>query len=277
MRFGRGERDVAFPEVGVDEIRKLAGNFQVMAVAVTAGEAELRKRAEELQRSNRDLDAFTYSVSHDLRAPLRAINGFSRILLEDCAQDLSGDAARYLQLVRESAVEMGNMVDDLLAFSRYGRQAIQTQPIVLADVARKALEELQPDTEGRQVQITIGDMGSANGDPALIKQVFVNLLSNALKFTRPRQPAIIEVGRLTDRGSTYFVKDNGVGFDMQYVDKLFGVFQRLHRAEEFEGTGAGLAIVQRIILRHGGRVWAEGAVGVGATFYFRLEGGESDD
>jgi light-regulated signal transduction histidine kinase (bacteriophytochrome) len=204
---------------------------------------------------------------------LRAIDGFSRILLEDYAPQLSADATRYLGLVRNNAQQMGHLVDDLLAFSRLGRQSLNKVTVLPALVAQRALDELRADQEGRTVDLSIGDLPECQADPALLKQVFVNLLANALKFTRQCEVAKIEIDYLVDAGEgpTYIVRDNGVGFDMQYVHKLFGVFQRLHRAEDYEGTGVGLAIVQRIVQRHGGRAWAEAEPDRGATFYFTLQ------
>jgi light-regulated signal transduction histidine kinase (bacteriophytochrome) len=209
------------------------------------------------------------------------MNGFSQILLDEHAQSLSDQARHYMEMVRTNAQQMGNLVDDLLTFSRLNRQPLNRQPVDLADLVRHVIWDLNRAQEGRQVDIVIGDLPACRADPVLLKQVFTNLLSNALKYTRRRDAARIEIGSLDDGqqpGRTvYFVKDNGVGFDMQYADKLFGVFQRLHLAEDFEGTGVGLAIVQRIIHRHGGRIWAEATVNQGATFFFTLEGGSSDE
>jgi PAS domain S-box-containing protein len=231
----------------------------------------LKRRAATLETANKELEAFAYSVSHDLRSPLRAIDGFSRILIEEHQTELDDEGRRYLSFVRDNAQKMGELIDDLLAFSRLGRAAMQKQMIDMKALAQRVVEDLYAETEGRDVAIVIGDLPSCRGDIALLKQVFANLLTNALKFTRRCQGARIEVGTQTQNGETvYFVRDNGVGFDMKYAHKLFGVFQRLHRAEDYEGTGAGLAIVQRIIHRHGGRVWAEGEEGKGATFYFTL-------
>jgi light-regulated signal transduction histidine kinase (bacteriophytochrome) len=234
-----------------------------------AAAAALARSHAELEAVNRDLEAFAYSVSHDLRAPLRAIDGFSRILLADYAPTLSDEPQHYLQLVRQNAQQMGCLIDDLLTFSRLSRQPLNKQSITPTRLVREVWDDLRPEQEGRRVDIVISDLPACRADPTLLKQVFVNLLSNALKFTRQREVAQIEVG--CREGHVYFVKDNGVGFDMQYAHKLFGVFQRLHRAEEYEGTGVGLAIVQRIIHRHDGRVWAEAEVDKGATFYFTLE------
>jgi light-regulated signal transduction histidine kinase (bacteriophytochrome) len=234
--------------------------------------ASLAQRAAELEASNKELEAFAYSVSHDLRAPLRGIDGFAQALLEDCAGGLDATGRQYLGLVRQNAQRMSRLIDDLLAFSRVGRQALRTSPVQLDGVVQRAWEELGPDRAGRLVELRVGDLPACQGDPALLKQVFINLLGNALKFSRARSPAIVEVGCQDGQGggAVYYVKDNGIGFDMQYVDQVFGVFQRLHRAEEYEGTGVGLAIVQRVIQRHGGRIWAEAAVGQGAAFYFTL-------
>jgi light-regulated signal transduction histidine kinase (bacteriophytochrome) len=243
------------------------------AVRLHAAELERRvaERTADLEAANRELEAFSYSVSHDLRAPLRAADGFSRILQEDYAASLDEKAHRYLDLVRDSTQRMGRLIDDLLAFSRLGRQEIVRRRVRPEAIARQALDELDSERAGRAVEIQIDDMAEVTADPGLLRQVYVNLLSNALKFTRARTPAIIRVGSCpVDGGRAYFVHDNGAGFDMTYADKLFGVFQRLHRQEEYEGTGVGLAIVQRVVHRHGGRVWAEGAVDEGATFYFTL-------
>ncbi len=239
-------------------------------------EQRVTERTAELSAANRELDAFSYSVSHDLRAPLRAMDGFSKILLERHAEALPPEGQRYLGIVRDSSREMGVMVDELLNFSRLGRQELERRPVAPAEIARAALAELTADGSGRHLEARIDELPACRADPVLLKQVFVNLLGNALKFSRDRDPAIIEVtardGEGASDGPVYLVRDNGVGFDMRYADKLFGVFQRLHPAEEFEGTGVGLAIVARIVDRHGGRIWAEGAPGAGATFLFTLGG-----
>lgn len=241
-------------------------------------ERRVAERTAELAASNKELEAFSYSVSHDLRAPLRGIDGFSRILLEEYASQLPPEAQRYLQLVRTHTQQMGRLVDDLLAFSRLGRQSLQKRAVDLKAVVSDAIDDLRAEQEGREIQLKVAELPVCLSDPMLLRQVFINLLSNALKFTRTRNVAVIEVGTRPMDGAAgkhcYFVRDNGVGFDMTYSTKLFGVFQRLHRAEDYEGTGVGLAIVQRIIHRHGGRVWAEGQPDAGATFYFTLEGNE---
>jgi PAS domain S-box-containing protein len=234
---------------------------------------ELQQRLVELGEANEELESFSYSISHDLRAPLRAINGFSRILVEEHGPQLLPEAQRYLRLVRENTQQMGRLVDDLLAFSRLSRQPLQRQSVNLTPMVHEVFASLQEERANRRVELVVGDLAPCEGDPALLKQVVVNLLGNALKFTRGRETACIEIRCRTQAGvQVYSVQDNGVGFDMLYVDKLFGVFQRLHRAEEYEGTGVGLAIVQRIIQRHGGRVCAEGEIGKGATFYFTVSG-----
>jgi PAS domain S-box-containing protein len=234
-------------------------------------EERVKQRTAELEAANKELEAFSYSVSHDLRAPLRAVDGFSQAVLEDYGARLPPEARHYLQTVREGAQRMGVLIDDLLAFSRLSRLPLRKQSVDTAKLVHDSLEQLESERDRRNIDLRIGDLPSCHGDPALLKQVWINLLSNALKYTRHRQCAIVEVGGARQNGeAAYFVRDNGTGFDMQYAHKLFGVFQRLHRAEEFEGTGVGLAIIQRIIHRHGGRVWAEAAVDRGATFHFTV-------
>jgi PAS domain S-box-containing protein len=236
-------------------------------------EEEGKKSNEQLEAANKELEAFSYSVSHDLRAPLRAIDGFSRILLEDHMAHLPADAQRYLHGVRNNSQQMGRLIDDLLTFARLSRQPLLKQLVRPADLIRQCMDELHAEQQDRRVKIAIGDLPACQADPALLKQVWLNLISNAFKYTRKQVVAVIEVGSREQAGAcAFFVKDNGVGFDMRYADKLFGVFQRLHRSEDYAGTGVGLAIVQRIIHRHGGRVWAEAAVDHGATFYFTLQG-----
>ena len=236
-------------------------------------EQRVAERTAELEAANRELEAFAYSVSHDLRAPLRAVTGFSRILMEEYAPQLPAEAQHYLEAAQRNAAQMGELIDDLLAFSRLSRQPLRTQPVAPAELVRQVLRELHRDQEGRQMEITVGELPVCQGDPRLLKQVLVNLLSNGFKYTRTREVARIEVGALNPDGAAgpvYYVRDNGIGFDMRYSSKLFGVFQRLHGMLEYPGTGVGLAIVQRIVHRHGGRVWAEAAVNQGATFYFVL-------
>jgi signal transduction histidine kinase len=239
-------------------------------------EVKVEERTAQLLAANKELEAFSYSVSHDLRSPLRAVDGFSRILLEEHLAELSPDAQHYLGLVRSNAVQMGHLIDDLLAFSRTSRQPLAKRSVNPAKVVEQVLEELHGELQGRNVEVIVSDLPPCQADPAMLKRVFFNLISNAVKFTRKKDEARIDIGSINDlNGKTaYFVKDNGIGFDMNYSGKLFGVFSRLHSESDYEGTGVGLALVQRIVHRHGGRVWAEAEVNKGATFYFTLEGGE---
>jgi len=237
---------------------------------------ELRviERTAQLEMANKELEAFSYSVSHDLRAPLRAVDGYSQAVLEDFGPQLPPEGQRYLQTIRAGAQKMGALIDDLLTFSRLSRAPLKKNIIDMGKMVRGVLDTpgLQP--AGRHLDLRIGELPACEGDPALLWQVWINLLSNAFKYSQKRAAAVVEIGcEAKPEGTVYFVRDNGTGFDMRYADKLFGVFQRLHRAEDYEGTGVGLAIVQRIIHRHGGRIWADAAVDRGATFYFTLEGG----
>ena len=232
---------------------------------------ELSKRAAQLEAANQELEAFSYSVSHDLRAPLRAISGFVRILREDYAERLDAEGHRLIDVVSNEARRMGQLIDDLLAFSRLGRQPMQNTSVDLSALACAVFDSLKPGAPDSTPQFETKPLPLAWGDPAMLRQVFANLLGNAIKFTRHQPVPIIEVGGSIEDGKLLcYVKDNGVGFDEKFVHKLFVVFQRLHSEEEFEGTGVGLALVQRVILRHGGQVWAEGKPNQGATFYFTL-------
>jgi PAS domain S-box-containing protein len=231
---------------------------------------ELAKRSTELEAINKELEAFAYSISHDLRAPLRHIAAYTELLQKRASSALDAKSHHYIVMMLDSARRMGNLIDDLLAFSRIGRAETKKTLVSLAQLVREALIEVRNDTEGRNIVWKIGALPDFYGDRSMLRLVLVNLIANAVKFTRTRPQAEIEIGYAggnTD-DSVVFVKDNGVGFDMKYVHKLFGVFQRLHQADEFEGTGIGLATVQRIVHRHGGKVWGEGAVDGGATFYF---------
>ena len=244
--------------------------------AVHRMNAELERRVVErtaqLESANRELEAFSYSVSHDLRAPLRAVDGFSQAVIEDFGPQLPEEGRRLLQTIRHSAQRMGALIDDLLSFSRLNRQELSKRSVNTNALVRAVLQELGAPWPDRQVQVRVAELPPNLGDPALLKQVWINLLANALKYTRKRDTALIEIGcESRPEGPVYFVRDNGTGFDMKYAGKLFGVFQRLHRMEDYEGTGVGLATVQRIIHRHGGRIWAEAAVDGGATFFFTLE------
>ena len=232
---------------------------------------DLEKQAEQLQAAIKELEAFSYSVSHDLRAPLRAIDGYTRILVEDYESVLDSEGKRVCSVISREARRMGQLIDDLLAFSRLGRKEIYSSRIDMEALAGSAFDELTKEENRERINFVLGSLPLAQGDSSLIRQVWVNLLSNAIKFTANKERAVIEVGsQQSDGENIYYVRDNGAGFDMEYSNKLFGVFQRLHSENEFSGTGVGLAIVQRIIRRHGGRVWAEGEVEKGATFYFAL-------
>jgi signal transduction histidine kinase len=234
-------------------------------------ERRVAQRTSQLEAANKELEAFSYSVSHDLRAPLRAVDGFIRILLEDYAPRLDAEGKRVCSVISQSARDLGRLIDDLLAFSRVGRTDLQPASVDMATLAQTLFLELTTPGERERIDFRVGRLPSVVGDPSLIRQVWVNLLSNAVKFSSKKARAVIEVNAEVRGGEAlYSVRDNGAGFDMQYANKLFGVFQRMHSAKEFEGTGVGLAIVQRIILRHGGRIWAEGEVGKGAMFCFTL-------
>jgi PAS domain S-box-containing protein len=234
-------------------------------------EKRVKERTAQLETTNKELEAFSYSVSHDLRTPLISIDGFSRILLRKYAAQLDDKALHFLNAIQGCAKEMQQLINDLLILSRLKRQDFKVLEINIGELAKSVFEELKAITHGRKLRFIMNNPPPAQGDTSMIREVLVNLLSNAVKFTRKRDVGIIEVGGSEGDGeNTYYVKDNGIGFDMQYKEKLFGVFQRLHSADEYEGTGIGLAIVQRIINRHGGRVWAEGKVDEGATFYFTL-------
>jgi signal transduction histidine kinase len=270
-------------QVADERIAGLNSALSSRAEELAQANEHLQRQAEELARANsdlaatnRELEAFTYSVSHDLRAPLRQMHGFSRILHEEFSAQLPEEAQRYLNRVREGAVRMGCLVDDLLAFARIGRKELTLQLVGITGIVNSVLDDLQSDAEGRAVEWRIAELPFVECDPQLVKQVFANLLSNALKYSRPRQPAVIEVGHSAKNGAqTFFVRDNGVGFSMRHADKLFGVFQRLHRPEDFEGTGIGLATVQRIVHKHGGKIWVEAEIDKGATFFFNLQPAES--
>jgi signal transduction histidine kinase len=275
-------RTTAHPVYKEGEILRLIGNV-VDITERKAAETKIRQlneeleqrvldRTAELEAANKELEAFAYSVSHDLRAPLRHIDGFVGLLQKTMETELDGQSRYYMDAISDSASKMGQLIDDLLSFSRMGRHALSVQPVDLGTLAHEVIRELEPDAAGRDLDWRIGDLPAVSGDASLLRMVLANLIANALKFTRPREKARIEIGSQSgqEAETVIYVRDNGVGFDMTYADKLFGVFQRLHRAEDFEGTGIGLANVRRIIARHGGRVWAEGEVNNGATFYLSL-------
>ena len=297
VTIGAGNLDHRISLRGKDEFSEVAETFNSMAEKLGLSYADLereiaeRKRAtaevenlnqelghmvSQLQAANIELEAFSYSVSHDLRAPLRAIDSFSRIIIEDYTEKLDDEGREALAFIRDNTRNMGKLIDDLLAFSRLGRQEMRTARIDMTRMAHQVFSDIEKTTTNRAIQFRVGELPPVPGDPVLIRQALSNLIENAVKYTSPMDIAVIEVeGRNNGDEHVYSVRDNGVGFEMQYADKLFGVFQRLHGADEFEGTGVGLALVQRIVHRHGGRVWAEGKVGEGATFYFALPAGHS--
>jgi signal transduction histidine kinase len=250
--------EVAERKAREDQIRKL--------------NEQLERRSTDLEAINGELEAFAYSVSHDLRAPLRHMAGFAELLQRNEGSPLDDKSRRYVTTIVDAARRMGQLIDDLLAFSRIGRAETRATTVRLDQLVKEVVEELRPEVGSRNVTWTIGDLPVLYADRSMLRVVLANLVANALKFTRTRERADIEIGSFEDpqRGLVVFVKDNGVGFDMKYYNKLFGVFQRLHRSEEFEGTGIGLATVQRVIHRHGGKVWAEGAVNGGSTFFFSV-------
>jgi light-regulated signal transduction histidine kinase (bacteriophytochrome) len=236
-------------------------------------DARVRQRTSQLEEALKELESFSYSVSHDLRAPLRHVQGYSSLLEREIEGQLTGPAKRFLGIIGSSCVRMGQLIDDLLEFSRMGRLELSRSRVPLDDLVAETLRGLESSTEGRNIIWKIAPLPTVLGDAAMLRRVFENLIGNAIKYTRPRNPAEIEVACAGEEDGrvVVFVRDNGAGFDMKYVEKLFGVFQRLHGSDEFEGTGIGLAIVRRVISRHGERVWAESDVGRGATFYVTLK------
>jgi signal transduction histidine kinase len=266
---------------GTDEIGTLTTAFNHMLQQIETQSTEIqrfnqqleqniRERTMELEAANKELEAFSYSVSHDLRAPLRSIDGYSRVMIEDYGEKLDDEGKRILNVIVKNAVRMGHLIDDLLNFSRIAKQNLIKVKLDMRLLACTVAEELKSQQK-RDIQITVNSMLNVEGDSSMIRQVFTNLLSNAIKYSTKKENPKIEVGSFTQDGNNvYYVKDNGAGFDMSYYDKLFGVFQRLHSGNEFEGTGVGLALVHRIVSKHNGKVWAEGKVDEGATFYFSL-------
>jgi signal transduction histidine kinase len=279
ISFGGKDREFPADKVGIAQ--EVATQ---LAIAITQArlleqvrrhsgelEAKVRERTAELEASNRELEAFSYSVSHDLRAPLRGIVGFADLLVEDHGEDLSEEARRKIKVVQDEGRRMGVLIDELLAFSRLGRKSLQFSDLDMAKLAQSCIDAMTRQGEGRDLELQVGTLPAAKGDRVLVGQVWTNLLSNAIKFSSKTVNPRIVVGTMSDGGEhVYYVRDNGAGFDPKYQSKLFGVFQRLHDNAEFPGTGVGLALVQRIVNRHGGRVWAESRPGEGATFYFTL-------
>lgn len=276
----RDETGRAFRMTGV--------NFDVTSARVAENEIyrlnqelerRVRERTAELELANRELEAFAYSVSHDLRAPLRHIDGFVGLLAKRIGDSLDDQGRHYLDTISAAARRMGTLIDDLLSFSRMGRSELTRTDVDTLELVQSIIKDFEPEAQGRIIEWKIADLPFLWGDRAMLHVVFTNLIANALKFTRPMERAIIEIGCQSNRPPEVilFVRDNGVGFDMRYADKLFGVFQRLHSAEEFEGTGIGLANVRRVILRHGGRVWAESTPGQGSTFFLALPAGKDGE
>jgi PAS domain S-box-containing protein len=271
MVFDKAGESVGFMSTSVDITGRKRAEEELHRLNLELDRRVLERTAQ-LEAANKELEGFTYSVSHDLRAPLRHIDGFMELLQKKLGTDLDEQGRHYMAAISGSSRRMGNLIDDLLDFSRMGRHALSTRPVELHALALEVIQELESETDGRDIDWCTGDLPVVNGDRAMLRIVLANLIANAVKFTRQRAMAKIEIGCLPSEKTetVVFVRDNGVGFDMTYGDKLFGVFQRLHRQEEFEGTGIGLANVRRIINRHGGRTWAEGKVDQGATFYFSL-------
>ncbi len=259
----------------IDAFNEMLAQIQERDTALQTAREELELRVEQrtaqLEAVNKELESFTYSVAHDLRAPLRHIQGFSDALIEECERQLDPAGRGYLRRIVDSTRRMDQLINDLLGLARVGRQELHIQPTDLNDLVEDVLRDMEQEIQGRNIQWRIGSLPTVECDPGLMKLVFYNLLANAAKYTRPRNPAIVEAGQTSMNGlRVVFVRDNGVGFNMKYVHKLFGVFERLHRREDFEGTGVGLATVQRIIHKHGGRIWAEAEVDRGAAFFFTL-------
>lgn len=261
------EQEVGERRRAEEEVRRLNSEL----------EQRVAQRTAELVTINQELESFTYSVSHDLRAPLRHIDGYAQILEEEYGPQIPPDAQKFTKKIRKGSQNMGRLVDDLLNLSHVGKAELTLRQVALSPLMDEALAEIKLETANRQIEWKMGQLSSIECDPGLVKLVFINLLANAVKYTRPRERAHIEIGEMKQHGeNVIYVRDNGVGFNMKYSSKLFGVFQRLHRAEEFEGTGVGLATVARIVHKHGGRIWAEAEINKGAAFFFTLGAAERD-
>jgi signal transduction histidine kinase len=272
------------PTQNRDELSTLIATFNEMLEQMEAHEAALRavqdgleqrvqERTAQLNAANADLESFSYSVSHDLRAPLRHIGGFSKLLSDEYGAVMDQNAQNYLLRIQDGVKNMAELIEALLKLGRLGRRELVSAAIDLDSLLKEVLTEMQPEFEGRRIDWKIGDLPSIECDPGLVKQVFTNLLSNAVKYTRGREVALIEVGQIAENGvPVLFIRDNGAGFDQRHAGKLFRVFERLHSADEFEGTGVGLSTVRRIVMKHGGEIWAKGEVDKGATFFFVLTG-----
>jgi PAS domain S-box-containing protein len=259
--------DVSIQKQAEEDVRRLNAELEL----------RVQRRTAELLAASQELEAFSYAVAHDLRAPLRHVHGFSEILSHG-ASAMNDDGRHCLDCILKEVARMGRMIDDLLNLSRVGRRAMRRQAVEIKKLVEEVVAELEPDLGGRAIEWRLGDLPRMDCDPGLVKIVLANLLSNAVKFTQTRELAVIEVGYRLENGTTvFFVRDNGVGFDMQYAEKLFGVFQRLHPNQAFEGTGIGLATARRSLQKHGGKIWAEAEVERGATFYFILENGQEKD